>query len=240
LRLISGGKNNLLTHRRGPISVILSTLSFACFSFFLFFALIDMVLTVPLPPAFTVSSTLSEVAIALLILASLLFGVYNWRPAIVPSVVAWGLFYVEYLTPGKLRFWGNYLVSATSSANGDPVSIVTTPFWTRPDVDAITLFLIGFSFLAIWQIVSWKKRIAMALPIIFLVPMVMLALFELVVGTINPHVFELSIVMGFRVDFVPSFVWSIKNIWVLDVSVIVITLCLLSLFFQNNRQTKAQ
>lgn len=235
LTLISVAKNSFFTRRRRHITVVFSAISFACFSFFLFFALIDMILTVPQPWTVTISPVLSELAIGLIIFASVLFGLYNWRLAAIPTVMACGVFYSEYLAPAKLSFWAKYLVSPKPTSNGDLTSTIATPFWMRPDVDALALFLIGFCFLVAWQIHSQNGRITRALPRIFLVPAVTLTLFELIIGTINTDSFESSVVMGLRL----SVLSNIQNVWVLDSSAVVIALCLLALFFfQNKRQTK--
>lgn len=222
-------KGGLLVRRQGYISILLAAASFACFSFFLFFALIDMVLYRLFPVTISASSALSEIAIGLILLASLLFGFFGWKLAFVPILLASGVFYAEYLTPERLRYWFRFPFSSTTNQL-DPFFFSThTPFWLRPDVDAIGFFFLGFCAFTIWQIYSKRSGLVRTVAKIFLVPAVMIVIFEILIGMINPHNLESSVIAGFRINFVPAFFWTFKNIWLLDLSILVVALCSLEL-----------
>jgi hypothetical protein len=225
--------HNLLSLRRDPVSAALSSLTFASFSVFLYFALIDMVLTVPLPVTMTASSGLSIFSLCMLLLASVFFGMFGWKLASVPTLLGWVAFYLEYLTPEKLNFWSSYLVSSDVTSTGADPALPYAPFWLRADVYAILFFLVGFAFLVLWQIHSNRTSIFRVIPRIFLVPAVMLLLFELVIGTINPDNLESNTIIGLQTNLIPAIFYNLQNIWMIDIASVMIALCLVAIFFQT-------
>lgn len=229
-------RTKLFVRRQSYIFMLFAAVSFAFFSFFLFFALIDMIMTYLLPITVTASSALSELAIGLILLASGLYGLFGWKLAFFPTLLGWGAFYAEYLSPARLSFWSSYPFSSTSVY--DRFFFYPTPFWLRPDADALGLFLIGFCFFSFWQIYSNRSRLGWMISKIFLVPAVMLVIFEVVIGTINPRNLESFVIEGFRIEFVPAFFWNIKNIWLLDFSGFIAALCLLELLIFHRSPQK--
>jgi hypothetical protein len=226
--------SRFLAPRRGLVSIILSAASFACFSLFLYFALIDMVLTVLVPITMSASSYLSEISLFMILVSSVLFGLFNWRLPIITSFVAWISFYFEYLTPQRLYYWAAYLFS--SFHPGHLFDIPHTPVYLRPDILAIGFFLLGSLIFLARTIYSRNGAFLRPLARFLIVPALMLFIFEVIIGSISiDHLFT-PVILGFRVNFVPSFVWQIRNFQVLGLSFFVMMLCSLVLLSTSDSE----
>jgi hypothetical protein len=192
-----------------------------------------MVLTVLVPVTTTASSSLSLIAFSLILVSSCIFGLFNWKLAIVPTLVAWIPFYFEYLTPQRLYYWAAYLFPSFN--HGQFFEVPYTPVYLRPDILAIGFFFLG-SVVYFASIVYSRRSGSILIPLakFLIVPSVMLFLFEIVIGSISiAHMFT-PVILGFQVNFVPDFVWQITNLQLLGFSTLVIICSALILYLGRN------
>jgi hypothetical protein len=187
-----------------------------------------MVLTELVPVTISASSPLSLIALSLIVISSCLFGLFNLRISILPALIAWITFYFEYLTPQRLYYWAAYLFPSFN--HGHFFDIPHTPVYLRPDILAIGFFFLGSIVYFVWILHSRNGRILIPLAKFLIVPAVMLFLFEVIIGSISiDHIFT-PVILGFQVNFVPDFVWQIRNFEVLGLSFFVMILCSMVIF----------
>lgn len=221
----------LIAQRQGLGSIVLSAGSFACFSLFLYFALIDMVLKQLLPVTMSASSPLSVLSFAFILISAAIFGLFSWKTAVIPSFVAWITFYLEYLTPQRLDFWAHHFVLPDYGRHFfEPY----TPVYLRPDILALGFFFLGVIVYFIWMIYSRNGGIVRTFARFLIVPAAMLLIFEVIVASISTHYLFSPVIEGFRVDFVPSFIWNIPGIALVFWTTIAILFCFAILYSTRN------